>query len=88
MGAIRDLILFKQTHLFGGLVALGNYCIFANLVLGQFNAGFVGQPVAHNMHSGTLPGWVWQVLLLPSPVGCPGRQLFLSGEGDGDASVL
>lgn len=88
MGAIRDLILFKQTHLFGGLVALAVAAFTTNLILGQFNPGFVGQPVAHNMHFWNFAGMGLAGLAFALAGGCPGRQLFLSGEGDGDASVF
>lgn len=88
MGAIRDLILFKQTHLFGGLVALAVAAFITNLILGQFNPGFVGQPVAHNMHFWNFAGMGLAGLAFALAGGCPGRQLFLSGEGDGDASVF
>ncbi len=88
MGAIRDLILFKQTHLFGGLVALVITAFLTNLVLGQFNAGFVGQPVAHSMHIWNFAGMGLAGLAFALGGGCPGRQLFLSGEGDGDASIF
>ncbi|MDZ4132873.1 MAG: YedE family putative selenium transporter [Dethiobacteria bacterium] len=88
MGAIRDLILFKQTHLFGGLVALAVAAFLTNLVVGQFNLGFVGQPVAHNMHFWNFAGMSLAGLAFALAGGCPGRQLFLAGEGDGDASVF
>ncbi len=88
MGALRDLILFKQTHLFGGLLALAVMAFLTNLVLGQFNVGFVGQPVAHNMHFWNFAGMGLAGLAFALAGGCPGRQLFLSGEGDGDASVF
>lgn len=88
MGAIRDLILFKQTHLFGGLVALAITAFLTNLVLGQFNAGFVGQPVAHNLHFWNFAGMGMAGLAFVLGGACPGRQLFLSGEGDGDASIF
>jgi YedE family putative selenium metabolism protein len=40
MGAFRDLILFKQIHLFSGLLALLAAAFVMNLILGQFNPGF------------------------------------------------
>lgn len=88
MGAIRDLILFRQTHLFGGLVALAVAAFVTNLILGQFNPGFAGQPVAHNMHFWNFAGMGLAGLAFALAGGCPGRQLFLSGEGDGDAAVF
>lgn len=88
MGAIRDLILFKQTHLFVGLVSLTVAAFVMNLVLNQFNPGFADQPVAHTMHIWNFAGMVLAGLAFTLAGGCPGRQLFLSGEGDGDASVF
>ncbi len=88
MGAIRDLILFKQTHLFGGIAALLFAAFLSNLLLGQFNASFVSQPVSHNMHFWNFAGMSLAGLGFALAGGCPGRQLFLAGEGDGDASVF
>ncbi len=88
MGAIRDLILFKQTHLFGGLVALAVAAFITNLVVGQFNPGFVDQPVAHHLHVWNFAGMGLAGLAFALGGGCPGRQLFLAGEGDGDASIF
>lgn len=88
MGALRDLILFKQTHLFGGLVTLAVTAFLTNLVVGQFNPGFIDQPVAHTMHFWNFAGMTLAGLAFALAGGCPGRQLFLAGEGDGDASVF
>ncbi len=88
MGAIRDLILFKQTHLFLGLASLGVAALLMNLMLGQFNLGFEKQPVAHTMHIWNFAGMVLAGLAFTLAGGCPGRQLFLSGEGDGDAAIF
>jgi uncharacterized protein len=88
MGALRDLILFRQTHLFMGFITLVVFAFLANLVLKQFHPGFVGQPVAHNMHVWNFGGMVLAGLAFALAGGCPGRQLFLAGEGDGDAAVF
>jgi YedE family putative selenium metabolism protein len=88
MGAFRDLILFKQVHLFSGVVALVVFAFITNLILGQFKAGFAGQPVAHTMHVWNFAGMVLAGLAFALAGGCPGRQLFLAGEGDGDAAVF
>lgn len=88
MGAIRDLILFKQTHLFMGLVSMAITAFIMNLLLNQFNLGFENQPVAHTMHIWNFAGMVLAGLAFTLAGGCPGRQLFLSGEGDGDAAVF
>ncbi|MFZ5584538.1 MAG: YedE family putative selenium transporter [Thermodesulfobacteriota bacterium] len=88
MGAIRDLILFRQTHLFLGIAALVVFAFVTNLILGQFKAGFEGQPVAHTMGLWNFAGMVLAGLAFALAGGCPGRQLFLAGEGDGDAAVF
>jgi uncharacterized protein len=88
MGALRDLILFRQAHLFTGLVALLIFSFLTNLVLGQFKPGFAEQPVAHTMGLWNFGGMVLAGLAFALAGGCPGRQLFLAGEGDGDAAVF
>ena len=88
MGALRDLILFKQTHLFSGLVSLTVAAFIVNLILKQFHPGFENQPVAHTMHLWNFLGMLLAGLAFTLAGGCPGRQLFLSGEGDGDAAVF
>jgi len=88
MGALRDLILFKQCHLFSGVLALLVVAFLMNLLFGQFHAGFAGQPVAHSQWFWNFAGMVVAGLAFALAGGCPGRQLFLSGEGDSDAAVF
>ncbi|MBN2402108.1 MAG: YedE-related selenium metabolism membrane protein [Spirochaetes bacterium] len=88
MGAIRDTVLFGQTHLLSGFISLVVFAFLTNLVLGQFNPGFAGQPVAHTMHVWNFAGMALAGLAFALAGGCPGRQLFLAGEGDGDAAVF
>ncbi|MBW2544943.1 MAG: YedE-related selenium metabolism membrane protein [Deltaproteobacteria bacterium] len=88
MGAIRDFILFRQTHLLLGFIALVAAAFVTNLIVGQFHPGFKAQPVAHAMHIWNFAGMVLAGLAFALAGGCPGRQLFLSGEGDGDAAVF
>ncbi|MBA3037581.1 MAG: YedE-related selenium metabolism membrane protein [Desulfobacterium sp.] len=88
MGAFRDLFLFRQLHLFSGLLALLVFAFVTNLVLGQFKPGFEGQPVAHTMHIWNFSGMLLAGLCFVLAGGCPGRQLFMAGEGDGDAAVF
>ncbi|MDR3089868.1 MAG: YedE-related selenium metabolism membrane protein [Desulfobulbaceae bacterium] len=88
MGALRDLLLFGNTHLLGGLLALICAALATNLVLGQFHPGFVGQPVAHAQHLWNFAGMTLAGLAFALAGGCPGRQLFLAGEGDGDAAIF
>lgn len=88
MGAIRDTVLFGQTHLLGGFISLVIVASVTNLIVGQFKFGFAGQPVAHSMHVWNFFGMTLAGLAFALAGGCPGRQLFLSGEGDGDAAVF
>lgn len=88
MGAIRDFVLFKQTHLLLGFISLVVVAFIINLILGQFNPGFAKQPVAHTTSLWNFGGMVLAGLAFALAGGCPGRQLFLAGEGDGDAAVF
>jgi uncharacterized protein len=88
MGALRDLILFRQMHLLSGVIALVVVAFIMNLILGQFKPGFANQPVAHTMSLWNFGGMVLAGLAFALAGGCPGRQLFLAGEGDGDAAVF
>ncbi|MDW8136775.1 MAG: YedE family putative selenium transporter [Thermodesulfobacterium sp.] len=88
MGAFRDLLLFKQFHLFLGVLALGLTALITNFILGQFKFGFENQPIAHTMQVWNFLGMVLAGLAFALAGGCPGRQLFLSGEGDMDAAVF
>ncbi|MFH0825026.1 MAG: YedE family putative selenium transporter, partial [Pseudomonadota bacterium] len=88
MGAIRDLILFRHAHLFMGFIALLVGAWLTNLALGQFKPGFAEQPVAHMQSFWNFAGMLVAGLAFALAGGCPGRQLFMSGEGDGDAAVF
>ncbi|WP_031388612.1 YedE family putative selenium transporter [Desulfonatronum thiodismutans] len=88
MGAIRDVILFRQMYLMYGFIALLVAAFITNLFLGQFNPGFEGQPVAHTMGLWNFMGMVVAGLAFALAGGCPGRQLFLSGEGNTDAGIF
>jgi YedE family putative selenium metabolism protein len=74
--------------LLSGFISLAAFAFLTNLIMGQFKAGFVGQPVAHTMHIWNFGGMTLAGLAFALAGGCPGRQLFLSGEGDGDAAVF
>jgi hypothetical protein len=88
MGAIRDFVLFRQMHLLSGFIALIVAAFGMNFVLGQFKPGFESQPVAHTMHLWNFAGMALSGLAFCLAGGCPGRQLFLAGEGDGDSAVF
>ncbi len=88
MGGIRDLILFRQFHLFSGMLSLLLVAWLVNLTLGQFHPGFEKQPIAHAQHLWNFAGMLVAGLAFALAGGCPGRQLFMAGEGDGDAGVF
>lgn len=86
-GSIRDIIMFRDFTLFSGIFATFVAALILNLVLGKFNLGFEGQPVAHtdglwNFLGMTLVGF--GAILLG---GCPLRQLILAGEGNIDSAL-
>jgi YedE family putative selenium metabolism protein len=89
MGSVRDVILMGDAHLISGLGALVVVAVVTNLILGQFGTpAFFGQPVAHSQHVWNFLGMALAGLAFALAGGCPGRQLFLAGEGDGDAAVF
>ena len=88
VGGIRDLILFRQTHLLSGAISLLVFAFLTNLVLAQFKVGFENQPIAHTMSVWNFLGMTLAGLSYTLAGGCPGRQLFLAGEGDQDAAIF
>ncbi|MDA3814222.1 MAG: YedE family putative selenium transporter, partial [Candidatus Cloacimonetes bacterium] len=88
MGSIRDIFIVKDFHLFSGVAAFAISAFIMNLILGQFKVGFVGQPVAHDLHLWNFLGMTLSGLAFALAGGCPGRQLILSGEGDSDAAIF
>ncbi len=87
VGGLRDLIFFRDGHLLYGFAAIFIAALAGNLVMGSFNPGFAGQPIAHtdglwNFLGMTLAGWA-SVLL----GGCPLRQLVAGAEGNTDSAV-
>lgn len=87
VGGTRDMILFKDSHLLLGFIAILVFAFLGNLVFGFFNLGFAGQPVAHTDGLWNFLGMAivgWGAVLLG---GCPLRQLILSGEGNVDSVI-
>ncbi|HKL74550.1 MAG TPA: YedE family putative selenium transporter [Halanaerobiales bacterium] len=86
-GGIRDLYLIKDSHLIIGFISIFVFAFIVNIIFGNFDPGFVGQPAAHT-------DWLWNLLgmfltgfgsvLLG---GCPLRQTILAGEGNTDSVV-
>ena len=87
VGAIREVILVRNFRLLGGVGAMVVGAAVANLVLRQFQAGFGAMPVAHSDHLWNFLSMLLTGLALCLAGGCPGRQLFLCGEGNTDSSI-
>ncbi len=87
MGAFRDLLLFQDWHLFGGIAALFVVTMVGNYLLGYFNPGFAGQPVAHTDILWNFLGMGVVGLSAVLAGGCPLRQLILSREGNSGATA-
>ncbi len=88
MGAIRDVILMKDFHLLSGLLALIVGAFLTNLAFGQFHPGYAGQPIAHSNLLWNILGMLLAGMAYALAGGCPGRQLFLAGEGDADSALF
>lgn len=88
IAAVRDTVLMRDTHILQGVIALVIAAFFTNLALGLFNPGFTGQPIAHNDALWNFLGMTLAGIAFTLAGGCPGRQLILSGEGDGDAGIF
>ncbi|GAA0117252.1 YedE family putative selenium transporter [Clostridium senegalense] len=87
VGGIRDMILFKDSYLLLGFLAMLIAAFLGNLAFGFFTPGFANQPVAHTDWIWNFLGMVvagWGSVLLG---GCPMRQLVLSGEGNVDSVI-
>lgn len=88
IAAVRDTIILKDTHILQGVIALLISATITNIILGFFNPGFTSQPIAHNDTMWNFLGMMLSGFAFTLAGGCPGRQLILSGEGDGDAGIF
>ena len=86
-GGIRDALMLRDFHLLMGFVAIFVAVLVGNLIVGKFNPGFSGQPVAHSVHLWSFLGMVLVGLGSVMLGGCPLRQLILAGSGNSDSSV-
>lgn len=86
VGGIRDFILFRETRLLIGFVAILVAALVGNLVLRKFNLGFLEQPVAHNDGLWNFLGMLLAGYGCCLLGGCPLRQLVLTGEGNTDSA--
>lgn len=88
MGAIRDVIIMRDFHLLSGVLAFTAAAFLVNLIIGKFHPGFAAQPIAHSHHVWNFLGMVLAGMSFALAGGCPGRQFFMAGEGDGDAALF
>lgn len=88
MGALRDIMAFRQFHLALGFAAMLVAAFLMNLYFGKFNPGFADQPISQPNDLWNFMGMVTAGLAFALAGGCPGRQMFMSGEGDNDAAVF
>jgi YedE family putative selenium metabolism protein len=62
--------------------------LVVNLGVGAFKVGWAAMPIAHVNHLWNVLGMTLAGLSFTLAGGCPGRQFFLAGEGDGDAVMF
>lgn len=86
-GAIRDVFLIRNAHLFLGIAAIFVAVLVGDLALGKFSLGFANQPIAHTDGLWNFLGMSLVGLAAVLLGGCPFRQLILSSEGSADSGV-
>jgi YedE family putative selenium metabolism protein len=88
VGSVSNIILARSFHLASGVVALVGVVVVGNLIVGKLDFGFAAQPVSHSNHIWNFVGMILAGLAFAMAGGCPGRQLFLAGEGNADSGVF
>jgi len=88
MGSLRDAMLIRDFHLLTGVAAFLAAAFGVNLCTGAIKMGWEAMPISHVNHLWNSLGMVLAGLCFALAGGCPGRQFFLSGEGDGDAAIF
>ena len=88
IGAIRDIFIIRNYHLFLGVAAFTLVAFGLNLAMGNFHPGFENQPIAHTDHLWNFLGMVLSGLAFVLAGGCPGRQIILAGEGNTDSGIF
>jgi len=87
VGGIRDAVLVRRFDLLFGIVGLLIGSTVVNVLLGQYNLGFTGQPVAHNDALGSFVAMTIAALSAVLLGGCPLRQIVMGSEGSTDSAV-
>ncbi len=88
IGGFRQLVRGRLSPMLGALVAFVAGAVVCNLIFGQFHASFRLAPFSHTVHLWNFLPMVLAGLAFCLAGGCPGRQLFLCGEGSADAGVF
>jgi len=87
VAGIRDSVLFKDFSMFSAFIVLIVVAMIGNLILGNFNLGFEGQPIAHTEGLWNFLGLMLVGLCAVLLGGCPFRQLVLAGSGNSDSAI-
>lgn len=93
VGGIRDMVLFRESKLLLGFIAILVSALACNLLLSAFTQGsyfvpgLAGQPVSHTDGLWNFLGMLLAGFGCVLLGGCPLRQLVLAGEGNSDSAV-
>jgi YedE family putative selenium metabolism protein len=87
VGGIRDLILFRESKLILGFLAIFLAALVMNIISGKFVLGFANQPIAHTDGLWNFLGMLTVGFGSTLLGGCPLRQLILAGEGNTDSAI-
>lgn len=93
VGGIRDFVLFRDTRLLCGFLAVLLSALVMNLIFTAategtyFTLAMEGQPVAHTDGLWNFLGMLLAGFSCVHLGGCPLRQLVLSGEGNTDSAI-
>lgn len=93
VGGIRDVVLFGETKLLIGFVAIFVSALLGNLIVSKFtgtvlfNLSFANQPIAHTESVWNTLGMILAGFGSVLLGGCPMRQLIMAGEGNSDSAV-
>lgn len=93
VGGIRDFVLFRDTRLLCGFLAVFFSALVMNLIFTAategiyFTLAMEGQPVAHTDGLWNFLGMLLAGFSCVLLGGCPLRQLVLSGEGNTDSAI-
>ena len=93
VGGIRDVVLFRETKLLMGFVAVLAAALVSNLILNVtqdatfFKLGTASQAVSHSAQLWNILGMALVGFGCTLLGGCPLRQLILAGEGNTDSAI-